>query len=172
MTEPPPRCSGRGPPKRATRSSACVCAARCAKPHSPRSLLQSSRVRSTARCSPRVRRIVELGGEHGGGTIASGPNAWPKSQADVTDRIIRPGDVVYVDLYNIGYNGYRSCYYRTFSCGTPKRATVEAHARAVDNLYSVLDAIVPGATTAEAAQRFPDEQGEYWEYYNATEPCR
>lgn len=117
-----------------------------------------------------VRRIIELGGEHGGGTIASGPNTWPKSQADVTDRLIRPGDVVYVDLYNIGYNGYRSCYYRTFSCGKPKPATVDAHKRAVDNLYSVLDAIKPGATTAEAARRFPDEQGEYWEYYGATEP--
>ena len=40
----------------------------------------------------------------------------------------------------------------------------------MDNLYSVLGAIKPGATTAEAARRFPDEQGEYWEYYGATEP--
>jgi Xaa-Pro aminopeptidase len=117
-----------------------------------------------------VKRIIELGGEHGGGVISSGPNTWPKSQADVTDRIIRPGDVVYIDLYNIGYNGYRSCYYRTFSCGKPKPATVDAYKRAVDNLYSVLDAIRPGATTADAAARFPDESGEYWEYYNATEP--
>jgi len=116
-----------------------------------------------------VRRIIELGGEHGGGTISSGPNTWPKSQADVTDRLLRPGDVCYVDLYKIAYMGYCSCYYRTFSCGKPRQATVDAYARAVESLYGVLDAIKPGATTVEAAQRFPDAEGEYWDYYGATE---
>jgi Xaa-Pro aminopeptidase len=116
-----------------------------------------------------VSRIIELGGEHGGGNISSGPNTWPKSQADTTDRIVRPGDVVYSDLYNIGFHGYRSCYYRTFSCGQPLKATRDAHARAVENLYAVLDAIAPGATTADAAQRFPDAKGEYWDYYGASE---
>src|SRR5262249_7933986 len=86
-----------------------------------------------------VRRIIELGGEHGGGTISSGPNTWPKSQCDVDDRLIRPGDVVFIDLYNIAYNGYRSCYYRTFSVGRPKNATIDAYKRAVDNLYAVLE---------------------------------
>jgi Xaa-Pro aminopeptidase len=116
-----------------------------------------------------VARIVELGGEHGGGNISSGPNTWPKSQADTTDRIIRPGDVVYSDLYNIGFHGYRSCYYRTFSCGEPRKETRDAHRRAVESLYGVLDAIAPGATTAQAAARFPDAKGEYWDYYGATE---
>jgi Xaa-Pro aminopeptidase len=116
-----------------------------------------------------VARIIELGGEHGGGNISSGPNTWPKSQADTTDRVIRPGDVVYSDLYNIGFHGYRSCYYRTFSCGEPSRATREAHTRAVENLYAVLEAIEPGASTAAAAAHFPDAKGEYWDYYGATE---
>jgi Xaa-Pro aminopeptidase len=116
-----------------------------------------------------VARIIELGGEHGGGNISSGPNTWPKSQADTTDRIIRPGDVVYSDLYNIGFHGYRSCYYRTFSCGEPRAETREAHTRAVESLYAVLEAIAPGVGTAEAAQRFPDAKGEYWEYYGASE---
>jgi Xaa-Pro aminopeptidase len=114
-----------------------------------------------------VARIIELGGEHGGGNISSGPNTWPKSQADTTDRVIRPGDVVYSDLYNIGFHGYRSCYYRTFSCGPPRQATRDAHRRAVESLYAVLEAIEPGATTADAAARFPDADGEYWAYYGA-----
>jgi Xaa-Pro aminopeptidase len=33
----------------------------------------------------------------------------------------------------------------------------------------VLDEIKPGATTADAAAKFPDEQAEYWEYYGATD---
>jgi Xaa-Pro aminopeptidase len=112
-----------------------------------------------------VRRVIALGGEHAGGKLSSGPDTWPKSQSDWSDRIIRPGDVVYADFYNIGYNGYRSCYYRTFTCGRPRAATVEAYKRAVDNLYGVLDAIRPGVTTDEVATRFPDAEAEYWDFY-------
>jgi Xaa-Pro aminopeptidase len=116
-----------------------------------------------------VRRIIALGGEHGGGKLSSGPDTWPKSQSDMSDRIIRPGDVVYADFYNIGFNGYRSCYYRSFSCGKARKETHDAYKRAAENLYAVLDAIKPGATTAEAARHFPDADGEYWDYYGATE---
>jgi Xaa-Pro aminopeptidase len=116
-----------------------------------------------------VRRIIALGGEHAGGKLSSGPDTWPKSQADSSDRIIRPGDVVYADFYNIGYNGYRSCYYRTFSCGKASTATKDAYKRAVDNLYAVLDEMKPGATTADAAKHFPDSEREYWDYYDASQ---
>lgn len=116
-----------------------------------------------------VRRIIALGGEHAGGKLSSGPDTWPKSQADSSDRIIRPGDVVYADFYNIGYNGYRSCYYRTFSCGKASPSTKDAYKRAVETLYAVLEAMRPGATTADAAQHFPDAEGEYWDYYDATQ---
>jgi Xaa-Pro aminopeptidase len=116
-----------------------------------------------------VRRIIALGGEHGGGKLSSGPDTWPKSQADSGDRIIRPGDVVYADFYNIGYNGYRSCYYRTFSCGKARPETKDAYKRAVDRLYAVLDAMRPGATTADAAEYFPGPEEEYWEYYGASD---
>lgn len=114
-----------------------------------------------------VRRVIALGGEHGGGNLSSGPDTWPKKQADLTDRIIRPGEVVYADFYNIGFNGYRSCYYRTFSCGRVRQPTHDAYRRAVECLYAVLDAIKPGATTADAAAHFPDAKGEYWDFYGA-----
>src|SRR5207245_11733342 len=119
--------------------------------------------------SEAVRRIISLGGEHAGGKLSSGPDTWPKSQSDWSDRIIRPGDIVYADFYNIGYNGYRSCYYRTFSCGAVGPATHDAYRRAVDCLYAVIEAIKPGATTADAAKHFPDAKAEYWDYYGATE---
>src|SRR3989441_6534392 len=115
-----------------------------------------------------VRRVIALGGEHGGGKLSSGPDTWPKGQSDSSDRIIRPGDVVYADFYNIGYNGYRSCYYRTFTCGPAKQETQDAYKRAVENLYAVLDAIRPGAGTDEIAARFPDADGEYWDFYGIT----
>ena len=105
----------------------------------------------------------------GGGYLTSGPNTWPKHQANTTDRAIRPGDLVYADFYNIGYLGYRSCYYRTFSMGEPTDAQRDAYETARENLYAVLDRIEPGATTDEIARAFPDMDGEHAGYYGAEE---
>ncbi|XVH31420.1 M24 family metallopeptidase [Haloferacaceae archaeon DSL9] len=104
-----------------------------------------------------------------GGYLTSGPNTWPKHQANTTDRLIRPGDLVYADFYNVAYLGYRSCYYRTFSVGPPTAAQKEAYETAVDTLYAVLDRIEPGVTTDEIAAAFPDMDGEHADYYGATE---
>ncbi len=104
-----------------------------------------------------------------GGYLTSGPNTWPKHQANTTDRIIRPGDLVYADFYNVGYLGYRSCYYRTFSMGAPTQAQQDAYETARDNLYAVLERIEPGATTDEICTAFPDMDGEHAEWYGATE---
>ncbi|MHC3437214.1 M24 family metallopeptidase [Natrialbaceae archaeon A-gly3] len=106
----------------------------------------------------------------GGGYLTSGPNTWPKHQANTTDRMIRPNDLVYADFYNIGYLGYRSCYYRTFSMGEPTQEQKEAYETARDNLYDVLERIEPGATTDEIAKGFPDMEGEHADYYDADEP--
>ncbi|QIB74335.1 aminopeptidase P family protein [Halogeometricum borinquense] len=104
-----------------------------------------------------------------GGYVTSGPNTWPKHQANTTDRQIRPGDIVYADFYNIGYLGYRSCYYRTFSMGEPTKAQKDAYETARDNLYDVLERIEPGATTDEICKGFPDMEGEHADWYDATD---
>ncbi|WP_255191415.1 M24 family metallopeptidase [Natronobeatus ordinarius] len=105
----------------------------------------------------------------GGGYLTSGPNTWPKHQANTTDRMIRPGDLVYADMYNIAYLGYRSCYYRTFSMGEPTQEQQDAYEIARDNLYDVLERIEPGATTDEISQGFPDMEGEHADFYDADE---
>ncbi len=105
----------------------------------------------------------------GGGYLTSGPNTWPKHQANTTDRMIRPGDLVYADMYNVGYLGYRSCYYRTFSMGEPTQEQKDAYETARDNLYDVLERIEPGATTDEIAMGFPDMDGEHADFYDADE---
>jgi Xaa-Pro aminopeptidase len=116
-----------------------------------------------------VRELWRHGAMVQGGYLTSGPNTWPKHQANTTDRLIRPGDLVYADFYNIGYLGYRSCYYRTFSMDTPSKAQQDAYETARDNLYRVLDAIEPGVTTDEIAAQFPDMAGEHADYYGADE---
>jgi Xaa-Pro aminopeptidase len=116
-----------------------------------------------------VRELWRHGAFVGGGYCTSGPNTWPKHQANTTDRMIRPNDLVYADFYNIGYLGYRSCYYRTFSMGQPTAEQEEAYDVARDNLYDVLERIEPGATTDEIAKGFPDMEGEHADYYGADE---
>jgi Xaa-Pro aminopeptidase len=102
-----------------------------------------------------------------GGYVTSGPNTWPKHQANTTDRAIRPNDLVYADFYNIGYLGYRSCYYRTFSVGEPTQPQKDAYEKARDDLYDVLERIEPGATTDEICKGFPGEEGEHMDWYGA-----
>jgi len=116
-----------------------------------------------------VRELWRLGAMAQGGYLTSGPNTWPKHQANTTDRIIRPGDLVYADFYNIGFMGYRSCYYRTFSMGEPTPAQRDAYERARDDLYDVLERIEPGATTDDICEAFPDEEGEHMDWYGAEE---
>jgi Xaa-Pro aminopeptidase len=116
-----------------------------------------------------VKELWRHGAMAQGGYVTSGPNTWPKHQANTTDRMIRPGDLVYADFYNIGYLGYRSCYYRTFSMGEPTQAQKDAYEKARDDLYDVLERIEPGATTDEICKGFPDEEGEHMDWYDADE---
>jgi Xaa-Pro aminopeptidase len=116
-----------------------------------------------------VRELWRHGATVHGGYLTSGPNTWPKHQANTTDRLIRPGDLVYADFYNVAYLGYRSCYYRTFSVGEPTDAQREAYEIAVDRLYRVLDRIEPGVTTDDIAAAFPDVAGEHADWYGADE---
>ncbi len=71
-----------------------------------------------------------------------------------SDRIIRPGDMIFLDIMH-SYMGYRTCYYRTFICGQPSRQQLEAYATAWKWLKDSIDAVKPGATTADVARAWP-----------------
>ncbi len=71
-----------------------------------------------------------------------------------SDRIIRPGDMVFLDIMH-SYMGYRTCYYRTFACGKPTKAQLEAYNIAWKWLKDSIDAVKPGATTADVAKAWP-----------------
>lgn len=104
--------------------------------------------------------------EHGlsvdGGYIASGPHTWPKdSTRPVSDRILRPGDVLFADFFNLGCYGYRSCYYRTFSIGPASSAVEETYETVLRWLTDAEEAMEPGATTEEVIESWPREE-ELW----------
>lgn len=83
----------------------------------------------------------------------SGPRGAPHPHT-FSDRIIRPGDMVYLDIMH-SYNGYRTCYYRTFVCGKPTKAQVEAYDTAWAWLKKSMDAVKPGVTTKDVAECWP-----------------
>ncbi|WP_309493279.1 Xaa-Pro peptidase family protein [Candidatus Hecatella orcuttiae] len=97
-----------------------------------------------------------------GFTVCSGPNAWPNFKF-YTDRIIRPGDTVTFDIGGASYNGYKTCYYRTFSLGQPSPKIKEFYREAYEWIYSAIRKIKPGATTADLVSDWPDATKE-WGY--------
>ena len=64
--------------------------------------------------------------------------------------MIRPGDIVYWDLWGMTWNGYRSCYYRTFSAGfKASQKAQDAIKVAHERQYNAITAVKPGNTTAD-----------------------
>jgi Xaa-Pro aminopeptidase len=106
-------------------------------------------------CVALVNKVLfELGSEHVEGVNAiSGERCSPHPHV-FTDRMLRPGDPAYFDILH-AYNGYRTCYYRTFAVGSASRALVDAYVRCRDILDQAIAAIRPGVTTAEVVELFP-----------------
>jgi Xaa-Pro aminopeptidase len=106
-------------------------------------------------CVALVNKVLfELGSEHVEGVNAiSGERCSPHPHV-FTDRMLRPGDPAYFDILH-AYNGYRTCYYRTFAVGSASPALVDAYARCRDILDRAISMIRPGVTTAEVVETFP-----------------
>ncbi len=89
-------------------------------------------------------------------TVCSGPNTNPW-RAEVTDRPLEPGDLVYVDTDTVGIEGIFFCVSRTFvtpgaSPSAEERATYEA---AHEWLLGMTELVRPGITCAELAATAP-----------------
>jgi Xaa-Pro aminopeptidase len=95
--------------------------------------------------------------------VSSGPNTWPNWR-NFSDRIIKPGDIVFMDLAALTWNGYKSCYYRTYCVGAePSEKQKEIYATAKDWLYAAINEVKPGATTRDIASVWPSAK-EAWGY--------
>lgn len=100
--------------------------------------------------------------------VSSGPNAWPNWR-NFSDRIIRPGEIVIIDLAALTWNGFKSCYYRTYCAGgTPTDEHRQYYDLALGWLDDSIAAVQAGTTTREIAQRWPSAQ-EIWGYSDENE---
>ena len=65
----------------------------------------------------------------------SGPSTFERGLA-MTDRIIAPGDMVYGDITNFGYLGYKVCLYRSFIAGRkPNQKEKDLYKKLIENQY-------------------------------------
>jgi len=101
--------------------------------------------------------LYDLGSEHVEGVNAiSGERCSPHPHV-YTDRVLRPGDPAFFDILH-SYNGYRTCYYRTFAVGSASPAMVDAYQRCRDYMDAAISIVKPGITTADVVKLWPRAQ--------------
>jgi len=100
------------------------------------------------------KRLYEMGSDDVESINAvSGERCNPHPH-NFSDRMIRPGEQAFFDIMH-SFNGYRTCYYRTFSVGSSTQAQRDAYARASEWMQAALDAIKPGVSTDQVARLWP-----------------
>jgi Xaa-Pro dipeptidase len=71
-----------------------------------------------------------------------------------TDRIVRPGDQAFFDILQ-SYQGYRTCYYRTFNVGRATPAQHDAYKLCREWLDKAIELIRPGVSTDKVVSVWP-----------------
>jgi Xaa-Pro aminopeptidase len=103
------------------------------------------------------KKLYDLGSEYVEGVNAiSGERCSPHPHV-YSDRIIRPGDPAFFDILH-SYNGYRTCYYRTFAVGSASSAQRDAYTRAREIMDRSIAKVRPGVTTADIVAEWPKAQ--------------
>lgn len=71
-----------------------------------------------------------------------------------SDRLIRPGDQAFFDVIQ-SYNGYRTCYYRTFGVGRATQSQRDAYKKAREWIDAAISLVKPGVSTDQIALQWP-----------------
>jgi Xaa-Pro aminopeptidase len=104
-----------------------------------------------------AKKLYDLGSEHVEGVNAiSGERCSPHPHV-FSDRLIRPGDPAFFDILH-SYQGYRTCYYRTFAVGSASQAQNGAYKICRELMDNAIELVKPGASTADIVQVWPTAQ--------------
>ena len=92
--------------------------------------------------------------------VASGGNTSPYRRW-ATDKLIRQGDLVIVDINAVGPSGYFIDFVRCFKCGGPYGVKmtgkeIDLYREVYDSMYAGIEKLRPGNTTADVAKQFPE----------------
>jgi len=107
-----------------------------------------------------AKRCIEMGAEWlEGFVVASGPNTNPNRRG-WSDRVIRPGDMLFVDIIGSQFLGYRTCVYRDFTCGRATQEQKELYQAAYEMQYAGMKPIKAGASYLDIVNQWPEP--EHW----------
>jgi Xaa-Pro dipeptidase len=100
------------------------------------------------------KRLYEMGSDQVEAINAvSGERCNPHPH-NFSDRLIRPGDQAFFDIIQ-SYNGYRTCYYRTFGVGSATASQRDAYTRAREWMDAAIRLVKPGVGTDQIARVWP-----------------
>ncbi len=88
--------------------------------------------------------------------VASGGNTSPYRRW-ATDKLIRQGDLIIVDINVVGPSGYFIDFVRCFKCAAKmNQKEIDLYREVYDSMYAGLAKLRPGNTTADVAACFPE----------------
>ena len=90
--------------------------------------------------------------------VCVGENTHPNMMVQNMN-IIRPGDMIFVDLHN-RWRGYHSCVYRCFTCGRASNQQKEIYEETRRMTYDAINKVKHGVSTAEVCSVWPSP--EHW----------
>jgi Xaa-Pro dipeptidase len=103
------------------------------------------------------KRLYEMGSDQVEAINAvSGERCNPHPH-NFSDRLIRPGDQAFFDIIH-SFNGYRTCYYRTFSVGSATASQRDAYTKARQWMDAAIGTVKAGVGTDEVAAVWPKAQ--------------
>ena len=104
------------------------------------------------------KRLYEMGSDDVESINAvSGERCNPHPH-NFSDRMIRPGEQAFFDIMH-SFNGYRTCYYRTFSVGSSTQAQRDAYAKASEWMEAAIDGDQAGREHRPGGQALADRAG-------------
>ena len=88
--------------------------------------------------------------------VASGGNTSPYRRW-ATDKMIRQGDLVIVDINAVGPSGYFVDFVRCMKCASKMtQQEIDLYREVYDSMYAGIENLRPGKTTADVAAAFPE----------------
>jgi len=87
--------------------------------------------------------------------VASGGNTSPYRRW-ATNKMVRQGDLIIVDINAVGPSGYYIDFVRCFKCAAKMdRQEIDLYREVYDSMYAGIEKLRPGNTTADVAACFP-----------------
>ncbi len=100
------------------------------------------------------KRLYEMGSDQVEAINAISGDRCNPHPHNFTDRIIRPGDQAFFDIIH-SFNGYRTCYYRTFAVGSTTASQHDAYTKAREWMDAAIDMVRVGVGTDQIAKVWP-----------------